>query len=129
MAAARRLPRRVVEAVDRAKIVGVRAGRGPHRVIGVWAVVVEGRVFVRSWGRGKGGWYHTFREEPRGLLEVDGRRIAVRAVPTRSERLKDAVSAAYRDKYPTPGSRAYVRGFARPPRRDATLELVPGRAT
>jgi hypothetical protein len=123
---AKRFPPRVVQAVDEAKILGIRAGTGEHRIIGIWAVVVEGRVFVRSWGVKQGGWYSTFLEEPHGIMEVGERRLRVRAVPTKSERLKAAVSAAYREKFSTPGSRKFVVGFERSKRRrDATLELVP----
>ena len=36
----------------------------------------------------------------------------MRAVQTRSERLKDAVSAAYAAKYNTPASKKYVRDLS-----------------
>lgn len=42
-------PPGVVSAIDKGKILGIRAGTQPHRFIGIWAVVVERRVFVRSW--------------------------------------------------------------------------------
>jgi len=123
---AKRFPARVVQAVDEAKILGIRAGTGEHRIIGIWAVVVEGRVFVRSWGVDQNGWYQTFLEEPHGIIQVGERQVRVRAVPTKSERLKAAVSAAYREKYNTPGSRKFVDGFERSKRRrDTTTELVP----
>jgi hypothetical protein len=117
-----------VDAIRDGKILGLRAGVRPHRFIGVWVVVVERRVFVRSWGRKPDGWHRAFLAEPRGTIQVvglAGRRIAVRAVRTRSERLKDAVSRAYREKYPTPASRRYVRDMARPRSRATTTELVP----
>ena len=115
----------VVAAIRDGKIIGIRAGSRPHRFIGIWAVVVDGRVFVRSWDQKPGGWYHTLRAEPRGAISVDGREIPVRAVFTRSERLRDAVSRAYREKYHTPGALAYTRGFARGKRKATTTELVP----
>jgi hypothetical protein len=127
-AARRRFSAAVVTAIRDGRILGLRAGVRPHRFIGVWAVVVEGRVFVRSWSRKPDGWHSAFLAEPRGTIQVDrlgGRRIAVRAVRTRSERLKDAVSRAYREKYPTPASRRYVRDMARPGSRSTTTELVP----
>ncbi|HEX5044359.1 MAG TPA: DUF2255 family protein, partial [Candidatus Polarisedimenticolaceae bacterium] len=108
------------------KILGVRAGaRSAHRFIGVWAVVVEGRVFARSYTLEEGGWYRTFLEDPLGTITVGERAIRIRAVPVTSERLRDAVDAAYAEKYPTPGSVKYVRGFRSPRRRAATLEFVP----
>jgi hypothetical protein len=40
----------VLDRIRKEKIFGIRAGReSTHRVIGIWAVVVEGRVFARSW--------------------------------------------------------------------------------
>jgi len=118
----------IVTAIRDGKILGIRAGTGAHRIIGIWAVVVENRVFVRSWDLKDSGWYHTLREEPVGIIEVDGRKIPFRAAFTRSERLKKAVDRAYAEKYPTPGSKHYVQGFARSKkRRDSTTELLPAK--
>jgi hypothetical protein len=47
----------------------IRAGTGRHRFIGIWAVVVNDRVFVRSWSVKPDGWYRTFQKEPRGTLQ------------------------------------------------------------
>ena len=126
MKAKRGFPKELVAAIREGKILGIRAGTKPHRIIGIWAVVVENRVFVRSWSLKERSWYRTFLEEPVGVIEVDGREIPVRAVFTRSERLKKAVDRAYAEKYNTPGSRIYVQGFARSKkRRDTTTEILP----
>jgi len=126
MGSQRRFPPKIVAAIRDGKILGIRAGAAPHRIIGIWVVVVENRVFVRSWSLKPRGWYRTFLEEPRGIIEVEGRQIPVRAVQTRSERLKDAVSRAYLEKYCTPGSIGYARDLGRPRSRATTTELVPG---
>jgi hypothetical protein len=97
----------------------------PHRIIGIWAVVVEDRVFVRSWSLKPRSWYRTFLEEPRGAIEVAGREIPIRAVRTRSERLKDAIDRAYLTKYDTPGSIKYAKDLGRKKSRETTTELVP----
>src|SRR5882762_6007541 len=124
----RRFPKDVVSAIREGKILGIRAGTKPHRIIGIWAVVVENRVFVRSWSlKPRSGW-RTFLEKPVGVIEVDGREIPVRAVFTRSERLKTAVDRANAEKFNTPGSRHFVKGLADKKRRDTTTELVPGKA-
>jgi len=123
---ARRLPRAVVSAIQASKALGVRAGsRSAHRFIGIWVVVVEGRVLVRSWTLKPGGWYRTFLEDPLGEIQLGERRVKVRVARVRSERLRDAVEKAYAEKYPTPGSRQYVRGFRSPRRREATVEFLP----
>jgi hypothetical protein len=108
------------------KILRIRAGAGSgHRFIGIWSVVCEGRVFVRSWGLKPGGWYRTFLDDPVGTIQIGDRHVKVRAVPVRSERIRDAVERAYAEKYATPGSLPFVRGFRAKRRRAATLELVP----
>ncbi len=122
----RRFPHAVVSVIDRSKILGVRAGaESDHRFTGIWPIVIGGRVFARSWSRKAFGWYRTFLEDPLGAIEVGKRRIRVRAVPVRSEAIRNAVERAYAQKYPTPGSLKYVRGFRTPGRRAATIEFKP----
>ena len=122
---AKRFPANVLATIREDKILGIRAGTAPHRIIGIWAVVVEGRVFVRSWSLKAQSWYRTFLEEPVGIIQVGKRKIRIRAVQTRSERLKDAVSLAYREKYNTPGSVKYVQDMSRAKSRNTTTELIP----
>jgi len=122
----KRFSRRVVEAIDEAKILGVRAGaRSDHRFTGVWPVVVASRVFARSWTRKADGWYHTLVADPLGTIQAAEREIRIRAVRVRSEHLRDAIERAYAVKYATPGSQKYVRGFRTARRRDTTIEFVP----
>jgi hypothetical protein len=125
MGAKQRFTDEVLADIRDGKMLAIRAGTGPHRFIGIWAVVVEGRVFVRSWSLKPRSWYRTFLEEPQGAVQVAGREIAVRAVRTRSERLKDAVSRAYLQKYNTRGSIKYARDLGRAKSRATTTELVP----
>lgn len=122
----RQFPKTVVAAIDKSKILGVRAGaRSDHRFTGVWPVVIDGRVFARSWTLKSGGWYHTFLADPLGVIQVGERELRVRAVRVRRERTRDAVEDAYAEKYSTPASLKYVRGFRTRRRREATIEFVP----
>jgi hypothetical protein len=121
----RRFSKTVLAAIRNGHIVGIRAGAQPHRFIGIWAVVVEGRVFIRSWSLKPRSWYRTFLQEPRGAIQVGDRKIAVRAVHTRSTRLKDAVNRAYLQKYNSPGSIKFARDLGRAKSRATTTELVP----
>jgi hypothetical protein len=115
----------VIAAIQKEKILGIRAGRDSnHKVIGIWAVVVEGRVFVRSWSLSPRSWWRTFLEDPHGSIFVVDKEIPIRTIQTRSERLKDLVSAAYKEKYNTPGSIQYVKDMSRKKSRETTTELV-----
>ena len=52
------------------------------------------------------------------------KKFHIRAIQTRSERLKDLVSAAYKEKYDKPGDIQYVKDMSRKKSRDTTTELV-----
>lgn len=125
MAARDRFAPKVLAAIRDGQIIGIRAGTRPHRIIGIWAVVCEGRVFVRSWSLKPRSWWRTFLEEPRGIVEVSGHTVPVRAVQTGSERLKEAVDRAYLEKYHTPGAIKFARDLGRARSRATTTELLP----
>lgn len=115
----------VVEAFQDAKIMGVRAG-SEHRYTGVWVVVVDERVFARSWSDKPTGWFRAFKKEPKGSVQVGEREVRVQGKTVRSTKMRDAVTAAFAEKYPTKGSRQWVEGFAEPQRSANTIEFIPG---
>lgn len=120
-----RFPDDIIEKIRKERILGIRAGSdSAHKIVGIWAVVVEGRVFVRSWSMKPRSWWRTFLEDPHGSIFVGEKGIPIRAIQTRSERLKDLVSAAYKEKYNKPGDVQYVKDMSRKKSRDATTELV-----
>jgi len=125
MPRARRFSKPVLAQLDQGKILGIRAGLAPHRFLGVWMVVVNARLYVRSWNGKPTGWHHAFASDPRGAIQIGTRTIQIRARHVRGARLMLAIDRAYAVKYPTPGSKKYVRGLASPRRRQTTTELLP----
>lgn len=123
--ARRRFDGPLVARIHEGKSLGIRAGTAPHRVIWIWAVVVRGRVFVRSWSLKPRSWWQTFLEDPRGIIVIGKDTIPVRAVRTRSDTLKDEIDRAYLAKYGTPGSIKFVRDLGGTKSRATTTELVP----
>jgi len=114
----------MVDTLNDAKILGVRAGT-EHRYTGVWVVVVEGRVFVRSWNDKPTGWFRAFVSQSSGTIQVGKLEIPVRAKRPRSARIRDAVTRAFAEKYNTKGSQRWVMGFAEHARVLTTLEFIP----
>ena len=122
----KRFTEELLAMLKKEKILGIRAGKdSSHPVIGIWIVVVEKRVFVRSWSLKPRGWWRTFLEDPYGSVFIGGAEIHIRAVQTRSERLKNLVSQAYKETYNTPGSVRYVKDMSRKKSRDTTTEIIP----
>lgn len=116
----------VVGSIAREHYLWIRAGsNSEHKFTGIWSVVVDGRVFVKSWYMKPTGWYFAFLDDPLGAIRLGTKEIPVRATRVRSERLHTAINGAYAAKYTTPASIKYVKGFARGTRRDTTTELTP----
>ncbi len=117
----------VIAAVRDDWSIAIRTGSKPHRFIRVWAVVVRGRVFVRSWSLRPRGWYRTLLVQPSGAVRVGGKELSFRAVRIRGEALKVAVDRAYLRKYARPGEARYARDLCGPRSRGTTTELLPQR--
>jgi hypothetical protein len=124
MAKDQRFSPKIVETLRKAKIIGVRSGT-EHRYTGVWVVVVDNRVFARSWSDKPTGWFRAFKKEPNGTVQVEKIEISVQAKQVRSARIRDLVSEAFAEKYNTKGSLKWVEGFAKPERTVNSVEFVP----
>jgi hypothetical protein len=127
MASTRRFPKSLLATFRDGKIVRIRAGTR-HRFIGIWGVVVDGRLFVRSWSIKPRSWYRTFLRDPSGYVQVGKQTVPVRAVRTHSGRVKAAVDRAYLKKYGTGWELKFAKGMVSPKSRATTVELRP-RAT
>ncbi len=121
---ARRFERKAVAWLHETKYLKIRAGDS-HRFIHVWIVVIDGRVFARSWNNKPTGWYAAFLKEPEGALEIEGKEVPVRARRVKADSVLDAVTKAYGEKYATKANEKYVVGFAEKGRRQNTVELAP----
>ena len=65
----------------------------------IWAVVVDGDVYVRSYRGERGAWYRRARADGRMTVGVDGSDVEVAAEPAVDEAVNQRVSDAYRAKY------------------------------
>jgi len=125
MGVTRKFPHEVITSLNESSILRIRAGSGGHRFIGIWVVVVKDRVFVRSWSVKPNGWYHSFRKDPSGAIQVSGDEIAIRAVPVTNKSLQDEIDRAYLAKYNSGGSLKYAKDLGSSKSRATTTELVP----
>jgi hypothetical protein len=115
----------IVPAARDAWSVAVRVGPNPHRFIRIWAVVVGGRIYARSWSLSPGGWYETLVAEKQGVLQVGRKAVPFRGVRARGEALRSSVDRAYLRKYARPSEAHYARDLCEPRSRATTVELRP----
>jgi len=114
-----------LDLIGRARELEVAAERrdGTHRPwTPIWVVVVDGRVYVRTWGRRGTGWYGAAVASGRARVRVPGL-TADAAVVDVGATAPDGVTAAYRAKYGGPGADSVVA----PAAVGSTLRLDPRR--
>ena len=88
-----------IQTLDRTREVHVAA---PGKRLPVWAVVVDGEAYVRSYRGERGAWYRRALRE--GRLEIEGIEAGVEPEP--DPELNERISHAFRAKYGkrSPGS-------------------------
>lgn len=91
----------------------------------IWAVCVDGQVYVRTWYRRESGWFGAACRFRRARVRVPGLAadVAVEDVADGPADLRAGVDAAYRAKYGTQGAASMVT----PAAAATTLRLVPDR--
>lgn len=94
----------------------------------VWLVLVEGRLYVRTWYRRDTGWYGRALRARRARVRVPGLEadVDVTDVGTRVPGLREQVDAAYRAAYGRHGTGA-VAAMVAEEAAATTLRLDPAR--
>ena len=92
------------------------------KTVGIWAVAVDGRLFVRSYTGLEGKWYAPALATLRGRVSAGGVTKDVRFARVEDEETNRAIDAAYLEKYtPSP----YAPEMGQEPVRSNTLEVIP----
>jgi hypothetical protein len=88
-----------IQTLDRKREVHVAT---PRKRLPIWAVVVDGQAYVRSYRGERGAWYQRALRD--GRVEIEG--IEARVEPERDPELNERISDAFRAKYGkrSPGS-------------------------
>ena len=111
-----------VSAADEVEIETRRRSGETVRTI-IWAVVDDGRVYVRSVRAEDGAWYRRVRANPAGVLHAGGAAAAVHAVPIGDPAEVERVSEALRRKYARWAGP--LASMLRPETLSTTLRLEP----
>lgn len=92
------------------------------KTVGIWAVAVDGRLFVRSYTGLAGKWYAPALASLRGRVSAGGVTKDVRFERVTDDATNAAIDAEYLAKYtPSP----YAPEMGQEPVRSQTLEVIP----
>ncbi|PTT02295.1 DUF2255 domain-containing protein [Pedobacter sp. HMWF019] len=108
-------------------LTGIKAGNTRENFLNIWMVVVQDRVFARSWGFAERSWFHSFSQGAEGAILAGASIVAVRGVlPEDLKELTNSINQAYLDKYDTGGDNSfYAKGIIEPEHIKFTMEFIP----
>lgn len=106
-------------------LIGIKAGLQRQTFIDIWMVVVEDRIFARSWGLAEKSWYNRFQEEPIGHIKCGENIFSIRAtIPKDLTELTEKINTAYLTKYNTGHNIEYAEGIVQENHVNKTLEFI-----
>jgi len=114
----------VLEFVKTNNLIGIKAGKNRETFIQIWMVVVDNRIFARSWGLSEKSWYNIFLAEHLGQINCDNIICNIKAlVPVDIDTLADRINQAYLNKYNYGRNTKYAQGIIQQKHIDKTMEF------
>lgn len=106
-------------------LIGIKAGANRSTFLEIWMVVVDNRIFARSWGLAEKSWYNSFLQDPQGQIQCGNLIVNISAiVPTDDDELTEAINNAYLTKYNSEHNIEYAKGIIKTEHIEKTLEFI-----
>lgn len=114
-----------IEFINNNYLTGIKAGLERPGFLDIWMVVVEDRIFARSWGFAERSWYNTFLQNPNGQIKCGDAVFAIKAVvPKDNDVMTEKINNAYLTKYNTEHRIEYARGIIKEKHVEKTMEFI-----
>lgn len=115
----------ILNKISRNYYTGIRAGATRDSFLEIWMVVVQNRIFARSWGFAEKSWYHTFFRDDQGALKVDEDIVPMHAlIPDDLSTITEEINHAYLTKYDYGQSSYYARKMVMKDHVEKTMEFT-----
>lgn len=106
-------------------LTGIKAGFERPDFLNIWMVIVDNRIFARSWGFAEKSWYNSFLHNPAGELNCGGQVFTIKAViPNDLDKLTEKINAAYLEKYNSGANSVYAQGIVTEEHVRKTMEFI-----
>ncbi|WP_223598682.1 DUF2255 family protein [Chryseobacterium sp. GVT01B] len=106
-------------------IIGIKAGHQRPEFLEIWMVVVQNRIFARSWGLAEKSWYNTFLEDSTGEIQCGETVYSIKAmIPEDVNDLTEEINQAYLTKYNSDHNIQYSRGIIQEKHVVKTMEFI-----
>ena len=111
--------------INNNNLTGIMAGSQRQTFLDIWMVVVEDRIFARSWGFAEKSWYNSFLEEPVGKIKCGENVFSIKAtVPKDKAEITEKINIAYLTKYNTGHNIEYAKGIVEENHIAKTMEFI-----
>lgn len=111
-----------VEYVIENEIIGIKAGLQRETFLDIWMVVVNNRIFARSWGFAEKSWYNSFLQDSLGQIQCGDTIFTINAViPVDIDDLTPHINNAYLTKY---SSKQYAKPITGQKHIEKTMEFI-----
>ncbi len=107
-------------------LIGIKAGQDRETFLEIWMVIVDDRIFARSWGFAERSWYNQFLKNPKGEIQCGDEVFQIQAqVPENDENLMNKINEAYLEKYTkTEHNKKYAEGIVKYAHIEKTMEFI-----
>lgn len=117
----------ILKCINLTQITSVRSGKGREKFTGIWMVVVNGRIFGRSYYGADRSWYTALLNGDVGDIKCEKEIIPVKGQkPKDFKAVTSAINKAYEKKYLVKSyNKKWVDGLCEPERVARTMEFIP----
>lgn len=106
-------------------LIGIKAGFDRPNFLDIWMVVVDNRIFARSWGFAEKSWFIRFLQNPLGHIKCGNDVYLIKAfVPSDNDLITEKINMAYLTKYNSGYNIAYAEGIVRKEHVNRAMEFI-----
>ncbi|MBT2619623.1 DUF2255 family protein [Chryseobacterium sp. ISL-6] len=103
-------------------ISGIKAGLERETFLDIWMVVVNGRIFARSWGFAENSWYNSFLKDSCGQIKCGDIILNINAhIPDDLVDITPSINQVYLTKYST---KQYAKPITEGKHVEKTMEFI-----
>jgi hypothetical protein len=116
---------KAIEFVNNNNLIGIKAGKDRATFLDIWMVIVDNRIFARSWGFAEKSWYNNFKVDNEGELKCGENILKIKAViPADLIEISAKINNAYLAKYNFGANAKYAIGIIQKEHILKTMEFV-----
>lgn len=116
----------ILKLINSHTLIGIKAGTERDSFLEIWMVVVDDRIFARSWGFAERSWFNTFLKNSFGEIKCCDEIFKIKAeIPANEHSLMEKINAAYLAKYTsTEHNKKYAEGIIKEAHIEKTMEFI-----